>query len=153
VKRVIETLLEPQAARELLSAPPRPRLRVMSAAPAVAAPAAQVPLRHAREVYRCTMFGTSQAWDIPDALRGMPKNSAAFKAWYIAQFRLTRKSLAARGNIQACKSIKKTKELSCRYMKRVRDHQRVMAQQIALGENAAPWGAFAALLKHEENLD
>ena len=126
---------------------------MMSAAPAVAAPAAQVPLRHAREVYRCTMFGNSQAWGIPDDLRGMPKNSASFKAWYMAQFRATRKSLAARGNMQACKSIKKTKEQSCRYMKRVRDHQRVLAQQIALGENAAPWGALAALLKHEENLD
>ena len=136
-----------------LPARPCPRLRMMSAAPAVAAPAAQVPLRHAREVYRCTLFGTSQAWDIPDALRGMPKSNSAFKAWYMAQFRLTRQSLAARGNMQACKSIKKTKERSCRYMQRVRDHQRVVAQQIALGENAAPWGALAALLEHEENLD
>ena len=135
---------------------------MMSAAPAVAAPDRRTEfgatdgrraLRHAREVHRCTMFGTSQAWDIPDALRGMPKNSAAFKAWYMTQYRATRKSLAARGNIQACKSIKKTKELSCRYMRRVRDHQRVMAQQIALGENADPWGACAALLRHEENLD
>ena len=110
-------------------------------------------MRPACEVYRCTLFGTQQAWDIPDVLRGGRRGSNAFKAWYMAQVRLTRKSLAARGNIQACKSIKKTKELSCRYMRRVRDHQRVMAQQIALGENADPWGALDALLEHEENLD
>ena len=125
----------------------------MSSDPAVAAPAAQVPLRHAREVYRCTMFGTSQAWDIPDVLRGLPRNSDEFKAWYMVQYRLTRKSLAARGNIKACKSIKETKESRRLYMKRLRDHQRVLAQQIALGENAAPWGAHAALNEHEENLD
>ena len=124
----------------------------MSSDPAVAAPAAQVPLRHAREVYRCTMFGTSQAWDIPDVLRGLRRNSGAFKAWYMAQFRLTRKSLAARGNIQACQHIKKTKDHSRLYMKRCRDAQRVLAQQIALGDNAAPWGALAAL-ENEENLD
>jgi len=51
--------------------------------PAVAAPAAQVQLRHAREVYRCTLFGTSQAWDIPDALRGLQRTSVAFRAWYV----------------------------------------------------------------------
>ena len=129
-----------------------PRLRPMSSDPAVAAPAAQVPLRHAREVYRCTMFGTSQTWDIPDVLRGLRRNSGAFKAWYIAKVRLTRKSLAARGNIQACKSIKETKDRRRLYMKRRRDYQRVVAQQIALGENAAPWGALAASLEHEENL-
>ena len=125
----------------------------MSSDPAVAAPVAQVPLRHAREVYRCTVFGTAQAWDIPEVLRGLSRSSGAFKAWYVAQRRLTCKSLAARGNMQACRSIKKTKEQSCRYMKRVRDHQRVVAQQIALGENADPWGALDALLEHEENLD
>ena len=126
----------------------------MSSDPAVAAPAAQVPLPHAREVYRCTIFGTSQAWDIPDVLRGLSqRNSGAFKAWYMAQWFLTRKSLAARGNIKACKSIKETKDSRRLYMKRLRDHQRVLAQQIALGENAAPWGALAALLAHEENLD
>jgi hypothetical protein len=38
-------------------------------------------------------------------------------------------------------------------MKRRRDYQRVVAQQIALGENAAPWGALAASLEHEENVD
>ena len=128
-------------------------VRAMSSHPAVAAPAAQVPLHHARTVYRCTLFGTSQAWDIPDVLRGLRRNSGAFKAWYIAQFRLTRKSLAARGNIQACKSIKATKDRSRLYMKRRRDYQRVVAQQIALGENAAPWGALAASLEHEENVD
>ena len=115
-------------------------VRPMSSAsdPAVAAPAAQVPLRHAREVYRCTLFGTSQAWDIPDALRGLRRSSGAFRAWYMVKFRLTRKSLAARGNIQACKSIKETKDRRRLYMKRRRDAQRVVAQQIALGENAAP---------------
>ena len=112
----------------------------MSSHPAVAAPAAQVPLHHARKVYRCALFGTSQAWDIPDVLRGLRRNSGAFKTWYIAQFRLTRKSLAARGNIQACKSIKATKDRSRLYMKRRRDYQRVVAQQIALGGNASPWG-------------
>ena len=112
--------------------------RAMSSDPAVAAPAAQVPLRHAREVYRCTLFGTSQAWIIPDVLRGLPRNSDEFKAWYMVQYRLTRKSLAARGNIQACKSIKETKDRRRLYMKRRRDDQRVVAQQIALGENAAP---------------
>ena len=121
--------------------------------PAVAAPAAQVPLHHARKVYRCTMFGTSQAWDIPDALRGLRRNSGAFKAWYVAQFRATLKSLAARGNVQACKSIKKTKDRRRLYMKRRRDDQRVVAQQIALGGNASPWGALAASMEHEENLD
>ena len=136
-----------------LVARPCPRLRPMSSDPAVAAPAAQVPLRHAREVYRGTVFGTSQAWDIPDFLRGLPRKSGAFKAWYNAQVLLTRKSLAARGNIQACKSIKMSKERNRVYMKRCRDHQREVGQQIALGENAAPWGALAALLKHEENLD
>ena len=125
----------------------------MSSDPAVAAPAAQVPLRHARNVYRCTMFGASQAWDIPDALRGLRRNSGAFKAWYVAQFRATLKSLAARGNIQACKSIKNHKDRRRLYMKRCRDRQRKVAQLIALGENAAPWGALAALLEHEENLD
>ena len=103
-------------------------------------------------VYRCTMFGTSQTWDIPDGLRGLRRNSGAFKAWYIAKVRLTRKSLAARGNIQACKSIKETKDRRRLYMKRRRDYQRVVAQHIALGENAAPWGALAASLEHEENL-
>ena len=125
----------------------------MSSNPAVAAPAAQVPLRHAREGHRCTLFGTSQAWDIPDALRGFRRNSGEFRAWYMAQFRLTRKSLAARGNIQACQSIKKTKDHSRLYMKRLRAHQRELAQQIALGENAAPWGALAALKEDEENLN
>ena len=66
-----------------LVARPCPRLRPMSSDPAVAAPAAQVPLRHAREVYRCTLFGTSQAWDIPDALRGLQRTSVAFRAWYV----------------------------------------------------------------------
>ena len=125
----------------------------MSSDPAVAAPAAQVPLRHAREVYRCTVFGTSQAWDIPDVVRGVRRNSGAFKAWYNAQFRLTRKSLAARGNIQACKSIKRTKDQSRLYMKRSRDHQRKVAQQIALEEHAPDCGAIAVVLAHEDNLD
>ena len=98
-------------------------------------------------------FGTSQAWDLPDDLRGLPRSSGAFKAWYAAQYRLTRKSLAARGNIQACQKIKMMKDRQRLYMRRRRDHQRELAQQIALGENAAPWGALAALLKHEENLD
>ena len=125
----------------------------MSSDPAVAAPAAQVPLRHAREFYRCTVFGTAQAWDIPEVLRGLSRSSGAFKAWYVAQRRLTCKSLAARGNIQACKSVKRTKDQSRLYMKWCRHHQRVLAQQIALGENADPWGALDALLEHEENLD
>ena len=126
----------------------------MSADPAVAEPAAQVPLRHAREVYRCTMFGTSQAWDIPDVLRGLSQlNSRAFKAWYMAQWQRTRKSLAARGNVEACKSIKEAKESSRLCMKRRREHQRVMAQQMALWENRGPKGAVAALMEHEENLD
>jgi hypothetical protein len=127
--------------------------RAMSSDPAVAAPAEQVPLRHARKVHRCTICGASQAWDIPDALRGLRRNSGAFKAWYVAQFRATLKSLAARGNIQACKSIKETKDRRRLYMKRRRDDQRVVAQQIALGENAAPWGALAASLEHAENVD
>ena len=128
--------------RERLSgcAPPTP----MSSNPAVAEPAAQVPLRHARdEVYRCTMFGTRQAWKIPEALRGGPRSSDAFKSWYMAQRRVTSQSLAARGNIQACKSIKETKDRSRLrsrlYMKRCRDRQRVVAQRIALGRKAAPW--------------
>ena len=121
--------------------------------PAVAVPAAQMPLRHAREIYQCTMFGTSQAWVIPANLRGSPRSSCEFKTWYMAQFRLTRKSLAARGNIHACQHIKKTKDRSRLYMKRCRDAQRVLAQQIALGDNAAPWGALAALSEHEEKLD
>ena len=99
------------------------------------------------------MFGTSQAWVLPDDLQGLPRSSGAFKAWYNAQFRLTRKSLAARGNIQACKSIKKTKEDQRLYQKRWRDRQREFAQLVALGENAVEWGALAALLEHEENLD
>ena len=136
-----------------LVARPCPRLRPMSSDPAVAAPAAQVPLRHAREVYRCTLFGTSQAWIIPDALRGLPRTSREFKAWYKAQWRLTRKSLAARGNARACKSIKEATDRDRLYRKRCRDHRRGVAQQIALWENAAPWGAHAALLEHEENLD
>jgi len=131
-----------------------PPLFPMSSDPAVAAPAAQVPVRHAREVYRCTLFGTSQAWIIPDVLRGYSqRNSGAFKAWYMAQFRLTRKSLAARGNVRACKSIKEATDRARLYGKRCRDHRRGVAQQIALWENAAPWGAHAALLEHEENLD
>ena len=109
--------------------------RAMSSDPAVAAPAAQVPLHHARKVYRCTMFGTSQAWDIPDVLQGLRRKSGAFKAWYNAQFYLTRKSLAARGNIQACKSITRQKDQDRLYMKRRRDDQRVVAQQIALGDH------------------
>jgi len=130
----------------------------MSSDPAVAAPAAQVPLRHAREVYRCTMFGASQAWDIPDVLRGLSQlNSRAFKAWYMAQWKRTRKSLAARGNEGALKSIKEAKEIrrlwNRQYMKRRREHQRVMAQQMALWENRGPRGAVAALMEHEENLD
>ena len=133
-------------------------VRPMSSHPAVAAPAAQVPLHHTRKVYRCTLFGTSQAWDIPDVLRGLRRNSGAFKAWYIAQFRLTRKSLAARGNIQACKSIKETKDRNRLYVKRRRDYQRVVARQIALWEAAAlehslRLRAVAALMEHEENLD
>ena len=125
----------------------------MSSDPAVAAPAAQVPLRHVREVYHCTMFGTSQAWSIPDALRALPSTSGAFKAWYMTQRFETRKSLAARGNMEACRSIKVQKEKNRLYMKTRRYHQRVLAQQLALGENAAPWGALAALSEHEENLD
>ena len=130
----------------------------MSSDPAVAAPAAQVPLRHAREVYRCTMFGTSQAWDIPDDLRGLRRSSGAFRAWYNAQFYLTRKSLAARGNIEACKAIKAQKDRNRLYMKRRKDYQRVVARQMALWEAAAlehslRLGAVAALMEHEENLD
>ena len=126
----------------------------MSSNPAVAEPEAQVPLRHARdEVYRCTMFGTRQAWKIPDALRGVKRSSDAFKSWYMAQRRVTSQSLAARGNIQACQNIKMIKDRQRLLMKRRRDHQRALAQQIALGENAAPWGALAALNEHEENLD
>ena len=130
----------------------------MSSDPAVAAPAAQVPLRHAREVYRCTMFGTSQAWDLPDDLRGLHQGIPAFKAWYNAQYRLTRKSLAARGNIEACKAIKAQKDRNRLYMKRRKDYQRVVARQMALWEAAAlehslRLGAVAALMEHEENLD
>ena len=109
----------------------------MSSDPAVAAPAAQVPLRHAREVYRCTVFGTAQAWDIPEVLRGLSRSSGAFKAWYVAQRRLTCKSLAARGNIEACKAIKAQKDRNRLYMKRRKDNQRVVARQIALWEAAA----------------
>jgi len=127
--------------------------RAMSSDPAVAAPAAQVPLRHVREVYHCTMFGTSQAWVIPDALRGFRRNSGEFKAWYQAQFRLTRKSLAARGNIHACQDIKKTKDRNRLYMKQCRNHQRAVAQQIALWGNAGPCGELVASLDHGENVD
>ena len=127
--------------------------RAMSSDPAVAAPAEQVPLRHARKVHRCTICGASQAWDIPDALRGLRRNSGAFKAWYNAQRVQTRKSLAARGNIEACKAIKAQKDRNRLYMKQWRNHQRVVVQQIALGDNAAPWGALAALSEHEENVD
>ena len=130
--------------------PPPP---TMSPDPAVAAPAAQVPLRHAREVYRCTLFGTSQAWDIPDALRGLRRSSGAFRAWYMVQFRLTRKSLAARGNMQACKSIKAQNDRHIWYMKRRRAHQRAVAQQIALWGNAGPCGELVASLDHGENVD
>ena len=132
---------------------PCPRLRPMSSDPAVAAPAAQVPLRHAREVYRCTVFGTSQAWDIPDVVRGVRRNSGAFKAWYNAQFLQTRKSLVARGNILASASIAKQKNYNRLYMKRSRDHQRKVAQQIALEEHAPDCGAIAVVLAHEDNLD
>ena len=130
-----------------------PSLPPMSSDPAVAAPAAQVPLRHAREVYRCTMFGTSQAWDIPDVLQGVGRNDRPFKKWYTAQRRMTLKSLAASGNAEAAKSIKETKEWNRQYMKMCRDQQRVMAQQMALWENRGPKGAVAALMEHEENLD
>ena len=128
-------------------------LRAMDSDPAVAAPAAQVPLGHAREVYRCTMFGTSQTWDIPDVLRGLRRNNAAFKAWKMGKYRVTRKALASRGNMQACTSIKETKDRRRLYMKRRRDSQRVVAQQIALRKNAAPWGALAASVEHEQNVD
>ena len=132
---------------------PCPRRRPMSSDPAVAAPAAQVPLRHARDVYRCTLFGTSQAWDIPDALRGLSQSNCTFKEWYKAQFLLTRKSLAARGNILASASIAKQKNYNRLYMKRSRDHQRKVAQQIALEEHAPDCGAIAVVLAHEDNLD
>ena len=67
------------------------RYRLENSDPAVAAPARAtdetfdpaVAVRHAREVYRCTLFGTSQAWDIPDALRGLQRTSVAFRAWYV----------------------------------------------------------------------
>ena len=96
----------------------------MSSDPAVAAPAAHVPVPHAREVYRCTIFGTSQEWDIPGVLLGLERNSSAFKKWYTAQRRMTLKSLAARGNIEAAKSIKETKEWNREYMQMCRDSQR-----------------------------
>ena len=48
-----------------------------------------------------------------------------------------RGTLAARGNIEACKSIKQTKDRCRLYRKRCRDPERVVAQQIAPGENAA----------------
>ena len=104
-------------------------------------------MRPACEVYRCTLFGTQQAWDIPDVLRGGRRGSNAFKAWYMAQVRLTRKSLAARGNIEACKAIRETKHRSRLYMKWYRDHQRRIQQVVAQQRELAP------LLEHEENVD
>ena len=76
----------------------------------------------------------------------------------MAQYRLTRKSLAARGNIEACKAIKAQKDRNRLYMKRRKDYQRVVARQMALWEAAAlehslRLGAVAALMEHEENLD
>jgi hypothetical protein len=114
----------------------------MSAKPAVADPAA-VP---APQVFHhCIIFGTPTKWAIPADLVGVPKSSGAFRRWYISNYLLARQSLAARGNVKACMSIKKHKDRDRLRMKRERDYRRVLAQQIALGENADPWGALAAL--------
>ena len=124
----------------------------MSAKPAVADPAA-VP---APQVFHhCTVFGTRTKWEIPADLVGLPKSSRAFKRWYTSKYRHVRQALAARGNAKACMAIKKDKEENRLCMKRTRDYRRVLAQQIALGENADPWGALAALEQAhaEENLD
>ena len=114
----------------------------MSAKPAVADPAA-VP---APQVFHhCTIFGTPTKWAIPADLVGVPKSSGAFKRWYISKYRLVRQSLAARGNVKACMSINKEEDRKRLWNNRDRDYRRVLAQQVALGENADPWGALAAL--------
>ena len=114
----------------------------MSAKPAVADPAA-VP---APQVFHhCTIFGTPTKWEIPAGLVGVPKSSGAFKRWYASKYCLARQALAARGNVKACISIKNNKDRTRLCMKRARDYRRVLAQQRALGENADPWGALAAL--------
>ena len=114
----------------------------MSAKPAVADPAA-VP---APQVFHhCIIYGTRTKWEIPADLVGVPKRSGAFKRWYMSNSRSVRQALAARGNVKACMAIKKDKERDRLRMKRDRDYRRVLAQQIALGENADPWGALAAL--------
>ena len=124
----------------------------MSAKPAVADPAA-VP---APQVFHhCTVFGTRTSWAIPADLVGVPKSSTPFRSWHQSKYRHVRQALAARGNVKACMAIKKEKEGNRLWMKRNRDYRRVLEQQIALGENADPWGALAALEQAhaEENLD
>ena len=124
----------------------------MSAKPAFADPAA-VPAPQA--FHHCTIFGTRTKWEIPADLVGLPKSSGAFKRWHLAKYRLARQALAARGNVKACMSIKQEKDCRRVWNKRYMDYRRVLAQQIALGENANPWGALAALEQAhaEENLD
>ena len=95
--------------------------------------------------HHCTIFGTPTKWAIPADLVGVPKSSGAFKRWYISNFRSVRQALAARGNVKACVAIKKNKDRQRLYYKRYMVYGRVLAQQIALGENADPWGALAAL--------
>jgi len=117
----------------------------MSAKPAVADPAA-VPAPQVRQVFHhCTIFGTPTKWAIPADLVGVPKSSGAFRRWYKSNSRSVRQALAARGNVKACMAIKKDKDRNRLWIKRTRNNRRVLAQQIALGENADPWGALAAL--------
>ena len=64
---------------------------------------------------------------------------------------MSRRNLAGRGNIKACLSIKKNNERIHIWHARQQTYRRALAQEIARGENANPWGALRNLA--EEDLD
>ena len=103
------------------------------------------------DVHKCRMFGTTEIWTIPVELRDVPKSSSAYRLWYKNMWNMTRRNLAGRGNIKACLSIKKNNERIHIWHARQQNYRRALAQEIARGENANPWGALRNLA--EENLD
>ena len=69
-------------------------------------------------VVKCVMFGMNVELTVPPGLQGLD-----YRRWYKRQWREVRKVQAARGNLQAFRSVRKQKMHTKLYARRVRRYR------------------------------
>ena len=72
-------------------------------------------------VVKCVMFGMNVELTIPPDLQG--RDTEQYRRWYKRQWREVRKVQAARGNLQAFRSVRKQKMHTKLYARRVRRYR------------------------------